>query len=273
MAFFIDKSQQKKLNLHLMNTTGLILEFLKKHGSVAVPGFGVFYLKNSGAKIDAESNSILPPVKEIAFNIDYETKTGNFLDFVADEEKISATEAQFQLIKATNYWKKSLIENNEVQLGELGVLHQTETGTHFKGKTVLNADPDFYGLEEINISKLKKSVPSENNAQDYRFSKSILWIFLLIIPVLGILFLAFTKRELLFGKKSFEPTPVQTSTRRIETDSVAIKKAAADSLKIDSLKQDSIQKATVLPVKKWSNTSKYKKNTWRKPKKRANRSR
>ena len=54
-----------------MNITSLILEFLKKNNQAVVSQFGTFSLKNSRAKIDAETNSILPPEKEIDFSVDY----------------------------------------------------------------------------------------------------------------------------------------------------------------------------------------------------------
>lgn len=254
-----------------MNTTALILEFLKKNDSVEVPGFGIFSLKNSRAKIDSETNSILPPVKEIDFAVDYEAQNGALVNYFATQKNISAVEASNQLKSETDYWKKTLVENGELNLDNLGQIHQTENGIAFKGSRIEKSSPDFYGLEEINLSNLKKSSTGNvSKDSDYQFNKSILWLFLLIIPVAGIVFLAFTQSEKLFGKKSFTDTPVKSSTRRIEPDSSKIKAAIADSLKLDSIKQDSVKKSTVVPAKKWSNKT-YKKKTWRKAKKRVNR--
>ena len=124
---------------------------------------------------------------------------------------------------------------------------------HFKGNRLQSDHPDFYGLEEIKISDIHnnespKTAPT-NSGKDYRFNKSILWIFLIIIPVLGILYVAYTQQELLFGQKSFDKaTPsVQTRTHRIEKDTAKARKiippVTSDSLKKDTVAQQNIQPA------------------------------
>jgi hypothetical protein len=72
-------------------------------------------------------------------------------------------------------------------------------------------------LEEISLKEIKENkVISEkkDTEDDYVFNKSILWIFLFIIPVGAIVFLAINYQDKIFGKKSFDIS-VKTSTHRI----------------------------------------------------------
>jgi hypothetical protein len=104
-------------------------------------------------------------------------------------------------------------------------------------------------ISDINNKNLKQKVPV-NSEKDYKFNKSILWAFLVIIPVLGIIYVAYTQQELLFGKKSFDKTniSVQTKTHRIEKDTVKLHSYTPPV--IDSLKKDSaVQPATQNDVK------------------------
>ena len=77
---------------------------------------------------------------------------------------------------------------------------------------------NFFGLEEISLKEIKENkvtADKKDSEDDYVFSKSILWAFLFIIPVGGILFLAIMYQDKIFGKKSFDMT-IKTSTHRIE---------------------------------------------------------
>lgn len=255
-----------------MKITAHILDILKRERQVSVPGFGVFSIKNSGAKILEDSGKILPPVAKVDFQIDYENGDKTLLQKIAAEEGFSFETAQAELEKLTEYWKKSLVETHEIEIDNLGKLHQNENGTVFIGNRIDVPAEDFYGLEEINLKELKTS-GSSNSASGYHLSTSGLWLFLFILLVLGLLVLAFTQREKLFGKKSFDELQVKRSTHRITEDSSKIKAAVADSIRTDSLRQDSLKKIAVVPAKKWSNKKKYSKKTWRKAKKQVTRKR
>ena len=262
-----------------MNITNYINEFLKERNSVVVSGFGEFFLKNSKAVVDEKTKSILPPAKEIGFNIDYEAKDQGLINFISQKSGLSQSETEADLKKLADYWKKQLSENHLIDIEGLGTFYQSENAVTFKGARIEKTSPDFYGLEEIDLQNLKTPLAHNTSVEDYKINKSILWIFLLILPVAGLIFLAFTQRERLFGKKSFDDLSVKTSTHRIKTDSAKINQAKADSLKIDSLrqdsiKQDSIKKAVVpvyrKPVKRYT-TKKYNSKKWIKSKKRATR--
>lgn len=254
-----------------MNISHYILESLKKNGKASVPEFGVFTLKNIPAKLDAASGNIAPPATEVFLDVDYENGSDEFVKFIQVLENITADRAAEDLSKTVSYWKKTLEGSGEFEIENIGKLYNSENGIVFHGKKIDATDPSFYGLEEINIDNLKKvSTNCPPEAGEYRFTRSVLWLFLLIIPVAGLLFLAFTNKEMLFGKKSFENISVKNATHRITRDSTSILKKKADSTALDSLKADSIKTLNAAPVKKWS-AQKYRSSKWRKPKKQANR--
>ncbi len=251
-----------------MNIPVHILEFLKVHHKAEISGFGTFSLKNTTAAI-SEDGKILPPAKQIAFSPDFEIRNSAFIHYISQTEKVSEFEVELELKKTTNHWKNKLEADQKVEIPEIGTIWNNENGLQFKGERMEDSSPDFYGLEEISLAEIKRSknsdiapVESIHEKDDYTFNKSILWIFLIAIPVLGLLFFGITRRELLFGKKSFDEVSIKTSTKRIPKNSVQV-----DSAKIklqDSLKNDSLKNATVpaknSPTKKKWNSKNYSKS-------------
>lgn len=250
-----------------MNISAYILEYLKQFGTATVPGFGVFSLKNSKAIINSENGSILPPASQIEFTIDYEVQAEELTAFIAAQKQMSLEASRSDLKIQTDFWKKKLQAEQVLEIQNLGTVFIEEGDTHFKGKRVEAGHPDFYGLEEIRFSDInngEKVDTAENREKDYKFGKTILWVFLILIPVLGIAYLAFTQQELLFGKKSFNNVSVQTSTHRIVKDTVKIMvhepvKTASDSLKKDSLVQPAGKGTKTVPAAPINTKTKWQK--------------
>lgn len=258
-----------------------IIELLKKNGRITVPGFGVFYTENTRAQLKADQKTLLPPAKEIRFEADYDAQDPVLADFLAANQNANAVS---DLKSETDYWKNLLVNNDSFKIDSVGEFFVSDNQLVFKGERIQTQSPDFYGLEEINLAEIKSGETGTSHAQEeedstaYTFNKSILWLFLLVIPVAGLAYLGITQKERLFGKKSFDDLSVKNSTHRIEkkepipVDSAKIKAAA------DSLGKDSIAKAAVAvpkTTKKWSSkkqwsSKKYKNKKW-KPKKRQTR--
>lgn len=228
-----------------MNISAYILEYLKQFGSVTVPGFGVFSLENSKAVINSENGSILPPASRIAFISDYEVQSDELVTFMSTQKQMPLAVAKSDLKIQTDFWKKKLQAEQILEIQNLGTIFIEDGQTHFKGNRLQSDHPDFYGLEEIRISEMnnaENSTHPENTEKDYKFNKSILWIFLFAVPVLGLLYVGYTQQELIFGKKTFDKVSVQTKTKRIEKDTATVKKDSAQIKKSDSLKKDSLIK-------------------------------
>lgn len=237
-----------------MNISAYILEYLKQFGTVTVPDFGMFSLENSKAIINSENGSILPPASKIVYTPDYKVKSDELAVFIAGHKQMTVEASKTDLQIQTDFWKKKLQADQMLEIQGLGTIYIEEGETHFKGNRLQSDHPDFYGLEEIKLSDIHNNESQKavagNSGKDYRFNKSILWIFLIIIPVLGILYVAYTQQELLFGEKSFSKiTPsVQTRTHRIEKDTAKAYKINPQVIPSDTLKKDTVAKQNIPPA-------------------------
>ncbi|MGZ5209327.1 MAG: HU domain-containing protein [Kaistella sp.] len=258
-----------------MNFSSLILEFLKQQGSVPVPGFGTFYLKKTNALVDADGQNILPPGKEVAFRTDISSADTGFAKFIAEQKNIPVIDAEIEVKKQSNFWYSTLEKDGEFVLENVGTFILDDSRIHFTGKRTENLSPDFYGLEEINLSEIKNSnnsVKKGDRTTSYRFSKAVYWAVPLILALSALAYFAFAQPEQLFGTASFknglEKKPVQKIVKdSVKTDSAKTINPALDSAKTDSLKSAAI---APVPVKKWT-SKKYSKSKWKKSKKRQNR--
>ncbi|MCT2408259.1 hypothetical protein NZD88_11965 [Chryseobacterium antibioticum] len=250
-----------------MNISAYILEYLKQFGTVTVPSFGVFSLKNSKAIINSENGSILPPASEIVFAVDYEIQSDELAAFIAAQKQMSLEASKSDLKIQTDFWKKKLQADQALEIQNLGIITIEDDTARFKGKRIESGHPDFYGLEEIRLSDInngEKINTTENREKDYTFKKSVLWIFLVAVPVLGIIYLAFTQQELLFGKKSFDKVSVQTSTHRIVKDTVKVMVHTPETAVSDSLKKDSLSKSAGKGTKSAPAVQNHTKTQWQK---------
>ena len=241
-----------------MNFSLFLLEFLKKHNRVSLPGFGTFYLHTINAVLDKEGKNILPPGAEVAFKTEISENGNDFVHYLSEEKNIPVVDAEIEIKKHINYWNATLNKEKAVTIEHLGVFSLEDSKMIFSGHRAENISLAFYGLEEINISKLKNS---SGKTSSYGFSKSVFWITPLLIAILGLTYFGITQPEMIFGKKSFKDevpkkvTPVKID--RIKEDSLK-----TVQLKLDSVKNDSLQKA-IVPVKKWS-SKKHSKSKWKK---------
>lgn len=252
-----------------MNFPVLILEFLHKHGHVNIPGFGVFYLKNTNASLDNENAHILPPGKEVAFRTETSEKDESLANYIVQQNKISRIEAEIELRKLTNFWNSTLDKDGKIAIENIGTFFLDDSKLHFAGERTENLSPDFYGLEEINLSQIKNPQPiesTENAAKPYRFSKTIFWLIPVLLGIGVITYLGLSQPEIIFGQKSFKNGFGKPMEKKIENPSAKTDSAVVKQLAIDSLKTDSTA-TTIAPAKKWSSkkksTSKWKKS--RKP--------
>ena len=249
-----------------MNISAYILDYLKQFGTVTVPKFGVFSLENSKAVINSENGSILPPSSKIAFHSDYQVSSDDLVDFISNKKSISKEAAENELQIQTDFWKKKLQAEHTLEIQNLGTIFLEDGELHFNGNRLESDHPDFYGLEEIKFSDIHNSEKpnvSVNPEKDYKFNQSILWIFLFIIPVAGILAVAYTQQDLLFGKKSFS---VQTKTHRIVQDTIKMQVHTPKAPISDSLKKDSLVKPAekVEKITKTQPTQNNTKTKWQK---------
>ncbi|UOE40881.1 hypothetical protein MTP09_13395 [Chryseobacterium suipulveris] len=252
-----------------MNFTALILEFLKQNGTVSLPGFGTFYLKKSNAVLDSDGKSILPPGSEIAFRETAARDSQKFAQFVAKHNKVKQIDAEIEITKQVNFWNATLYKEKKLSVENLGTFFLDDSKLHFKGIRTENLSPDFYGLEEIKFSEIKRN---RTKAGAFTFSNSAWWILPLLAGVLGLAYVGITQPEMIFGKKSFNNLHEEKPAPKIQKDSVKTDSANAAIAVQDSIRTDSIETVAIQPKKtaqKWSSKN-YSKSKWQKSKKRRN---
>ena len=212
--------------------TDLILKYLSAKKEIKIPGFGFFYQKDSPAYYDEKSTALLPPGKELFFEVDFNLKDENFIQFVSQQKSLSLAESQSKIVELTNYWKSTLENKKELEIPELGTFYVNDTNLVFKGKRFNTENPDNFGLEEVNLTELKNNPKDFNSLKtsDYKKSNNKLWWLFFIIPTAIIVYYATQSPELIFGKKSFQ------SLNKIKMNKIVKK----DSLKKIPFKIDSI---------------------------------
>lgn len=217
-----------------MNTvSSSILDYLKSYKRAQVAGLGTFSMIHSGAKVVDGTKNILPPATEIGFVYDETTSDQGLMDYVSSKTGLSSRQITTQI----EDWKIALINTREVEFPSLGKLTKENDTLQWKGERVESLSPDFFGLEEINLEQLNSKKSSSEG--EYKQNKTILWTFLVAIPIAGILILAYSQRDRIFGKKSFDVS-VKTSTHRIpkaapvKTDSLHQNQIKADSANVSA---------------------------------------
>lgn len=194
------------LGLHIFN-------YLQENGRVELPGFGIFTAEKKSAQLDETSAVLSPPVQEIKFQ-------KNFLVFNSDLSKYMAELAdenlfvvQTQIKEVVLLWQEELQKNKRLHIEELGDFVQENQEILLISKDNFITNPSYFGLEKIDLNAIVNSAEQEFQDSDnqYVFSQSILWTFLLIIPVGGIIYLAMNYQDQIFGKKSFEQKVTNTA--------------------------------------------------------------
>lgn len=251
-----------------MNFSAILLEFLKNQGVASIPGFGSFYLHQMTATLDSEEKNILPPSQEIAFKPEQTDSAEKFIQFIALKKNIPLIDAELELKKHVNFWNATLFKNKKVEIEGLGTFYLEDRELLFKGKKTENLSPDFYGLEEINLSEIKNS--SKGSIPSYQSSRSIYWAIPLLLIIGALTYFGWTQPELIFGKKSFpavipEKKIVKSTTDSLKTDTLRTHVIVQDSLQKDSIKNAALP---VVAAKKWTSKKSHTKSKWKKPRKR-----
>ena len=228
-----------------MNLGQYLFGYLQEKGSADLPGFGIFSIQKKSATLDEAEAKLLPPSFEVTFVKNSEVFNSDFSKYVAEKTGENLFIVQTEIKETIQSWTQQLQDKKNVSVDAIGDFFEENGEIKLISKNQITENPTFFGLEEISLKEIKENkVISEkkDTEDDYVFNKSILWIFLFIIPVGAIVFLAINYQDKIFGKKSFDIS-VETSTHRI-VEKPILKK---DTVKADSAK---IQKKDSLKISK-----------------------
>ncbi len=228
-----------------MNLGQYLFGYLQEKGSAELPGFGIFSIQKKSATLDEAEAKLLPPSFEVTFVKNSEVFNSDFSKYIAEKTGENLFIVQTEIKETVQSWNQQLQDKKPVSVDTIGDFFEENGEIKLISKNQITENPTFFGLEEISLKEIKENkVISEkkDTEDDYVFNKSILWIFLFIIPVGAIVFLAINYQDKIFGKKSFDIS-VETSTHRI-VEKPVLKK---DTVKADSAK---IQKKDSLKISK-----------------------
>ena len=228
-----------------MNLGQYLFGYLQEKGSAELPGFGIFSIQKKSATLDEAEAKLLPPSFEVTFVKNSEVFNSDFSKYIAEKTGDNLFIVQTEIKETIQSWNQQLQDKKTVSVDAIGDFFEENGEIKLISKNQITENPTFFGLEEISLKEIKENkVISEkkDTEDDYVFNKSILWIFLFIIPVGAIVFLAINYQDKIFGKKSFDIS-VETSTHRI-VEKPVLKK---DTVKADSAK---IQKKDSLKISK-----------------------
>ena len=206
-----------------MDLTFYIYSFLRERKtSVNVLNFGAFYLEKKHAIVDESTFQILPPTEMVSFEKKEVSENIDLINFISQRVGESFENVQNEVAKEVERWNRELVLNKKLFLPKLGELMISENGEWFFVPEKDESSQDYFGLEAIKLDEIKG---------DEKYSplqRSILWIFLVVVPLVVLVYLGVAYQDLILGESSFE------NTHRIE------KKDKSTISNKDTLQQDSV---------------------------------
>ena len=207
-----------------MDLTFYIYSFLREQNTlVNIPNFGVFYLEKKHAIVDESTFQILPPSEMVSFEKKEVLGNIDLIDFISQRVGESFEDVQNEVTKEVEKWNRELALNKKLILPKLGEMVLSENGEWFFVPEKNESSQDYFGLEAIKLDKIKRG-----EIENCFLQKSILWIFLVVVPLVVLVYLSVVYQDLILGESSFE------NTYRIE------KKDKSTILNKDTLQQDSV---------------------------------
>lgn len=207
-----------------MDLTFYIYSFLREQNTlVNIPKFGVFYLEKKHAIVDESTFQILPPSEMVSFEKKEVLENIDLIDFISQRVGESFEYVQNEVTKEVEKWNRELALNKKLILPKLGEMVLSENGEWFFVPEKNESSQDYFGLEAIKLDKIKRG-----EIENCFLQKSILWIFLVVVPLVVLVYLSVVYQDLILGESSFE------NTYRIE------KKDKSTILNKDTLQRDSV---------------------------------
>jgi len=131
----------------------LIVELLKTHNRVSLPGLGAFVATPQAAAINSSAKTIAPPSKKIAFSKAETWNDGLLEQLYAERHDLSLEEARDRLRHIIVDIRFELDAAGKLTLPGLGTLRQSQAREiDFGLSKNLNLKSDSYGLGEVKIA-------------------------------------------------------------------------------------------------------------------------
>src|SRR5690606_14411060 len=97
-----------------MRIDAYIEKLLFEYNCVVVPGFGAFLAQRTPAKIDAATNTLIPPSKTVSFNAQLSKNDGLLVSYIAKEKNLGYEEMLGEVEAAAKEWTKKLQQGEHI---------------------------------------------------------------------------------------------------------------------------------------------------------------
>ncbi len=135
-----------------MDIGNRILELLYFKDCVIIPGLGGFVSHYVPARIREESQTFVPPAKEIGFNRELIQDDGLLSDYLAKSENITISVARTLIDEFVNSFMQRLADEGQIHLTSIGKFRYAKTGELiFSANKETNFLPDSYGLSSFHF--------------------------------------------------------------------------------------------------------------------------
>ncbi|MCX6256080.1 MAG: SPOR domain-containing protein [Bacteroidia bacterium] len=178
-----------------MDITAFIKELLFGHDCVIVPGFGGFIGNYTPARIDKDSGTFYPPVKQISFNRNLNHNDGLLVGRISGTSNINYGDARNLVEEFVGELRRKLERGEKVILDNIGsFVNNQEGNVQFEPDRSANYHLDSYGLESFQCLPLegydvrKRIIRNiERDPVKQASIRKILWRAAVIIPLLAVI--------------------------------------------------------------------------------------
>jgi len=191
-----------------VDVTAFIRELLFGHDCVIVPGFGGFIGNYAPARIDKNSGTFYPPLKQISFNRNLNHNDGLLVGRISLSAKINYGDARDLVEEFVTGVRKKLEKGERVVFDNIGsFINNNEGNVQFEPDRNVNYHLDSYGLDPFQClplegydvrKRINRYVDRDPIKQASR--RKILWRSAAIIPLLALIVAVSLKTDLFTGK-------------------------------------------------------------------------
>jgi len=176
-----------------VDITAFIRELLFGHDCVIVPGFGGFIGNYTPARIDKNSGTFFPPVKQISFNRNLNHNDGLLVGRVSGSAGINYGDARNIVEEFVQEIRRKLSKGEKVVFDKIGsFINNPEGNVQFEPDRSVNYHLDSYGLESFHFLPLegydvRKRIVMHAGKDPVKQAamRKILWRAAVIIPLLA----------------------------------------------------------------------------------------
>ena len=203
-----------------MEITAFIRELLFGHDCVIVPGFGGFIGNYTPARIDKNSGTFYPPVKQISFNRNLNHNDGLLVGKISGSSGVTYGDARSLVEEFVIELRRKLERGENVVFDHIGSFMNNQEGNlQFEPDRNVNYLLDSYGLESFQCFPLegydvRKRIMSHSGKDPVKRAaiRKILWRAAVIIPLLSIMVIVPLKTDLFKTKvESSNMNPLVTA--------------------------------------------------------------